>query len=65
VGFSDYIDSHEFVALYSGRSMAELRNEKAAAEVPAADNGKPYFDEAYDGLFEEQLIDRLMLPVIQ
>src|SRR5260370_13101964 len=48
VGFSDYIDSHELVILYSGRSMAELRNEKTLAEIPAARDGKPYFDEAYD-----------------
>lgn len=26
VGFADYIDNHEFRSLYSGRSMAELRN---------------------------------------
>ncbi|HEX6719495.1 MAG TPA: KedN5 family methylcobalamin-dependent radical SAM C-methyltransferase [Pyrinomonadaceae bacterium] len=29
VGFADYIDSHELVILYSGRTMAELRYEKA------------------------------------
>lgn len=64
VGFSDYIDNHEFVTLYSGRSMAELRNEKTLAEVPASGEGEPYFDEAYDRLFEEQPDGRLMLPVI-
>jgi hypothetical protein len=45
--------------------MAELRNEKTLAEIPAAGEGKPYFDEAYDRLLEEQPVDRLMLPVIQ
>jgi hypothetical protein len=65
VGFSDYIDNHEFVTLYSGRSMAELRNEKTLAEIPAAGEGKPYFDEAYDRLLEGAASDRLMLPVIQ
>jgi len=65
MGFSDYIDNHEFVTLYSGRSMAELRNEKTLAEIPAAGEGKPYFDEAYDRLLEQQPYDRLMLPVIQ
>ena len=49
VGFSDYIDSHELVMLYSGRSMAELKYEKAPAE-------HPYFDENFDQLLEEQLI---------
>lgn len=61
VGFSDYIDNHEFVTIYSGRSMAELWNEKTLAEIPDAGEGKPYFDEAYDRLLDE----RLMLPVIQ
>lgn len=61
VGFADYIDSHEFVALYRGRSMAELLNEKALAETSVAVEGTPYF-EAYE-LFEED--HRLMLPVIQ
>jgi radical SAM superfamily enzyme YgiQ (UPF0313 family) len=61
VGFADYIDSHEFVALYRGRSMAELLIEKAQAEVPVAAEDASYF-EAYE-LFEED--HRLMLPVIQ
>lgn len=65
VGFSDYIDSHEFVALYSGRSMAELQNEKTLAEVPAALETRPYFDEAYDQLLEKRPVGRLMLPVIR
>lgn len=65
VGFSDFIDSHEFVGLYSGRSMAELRNEKALTETPAANEGKPFFDEDYDRLLAEQPDDQLMLPVIQ
>jgi hypothetical protein len=65
VGFSDYIDSHEFVTIYSGRSMAELRNEKTLAEIPAVGEGKSYFDLAYDRLLEEQPYDRLMLPVLQ
>lgn len=63
VGFADYIDSHEFVALYSGRSMAELQNEKTLAEIAAVGDGKQYFDVPYDQLLEED--DRLMLPVIQ
>ena len=54
VGFSDYIDSHELVMLYSGRSMAELRHEKAPTEIPAVSEGKPYFDAAYDRLLEGQ-----------
>lgn len=60
-GFSDYIDNHEFVILYSGRSMAELRNEKALAELPATGED---IDEAYERLLKEQADDRLMLPVI-
>jgi radical SAM superfamily enzyme YgiQ (UPF0313 family) len=62
VGFSDYIDNHEFVTLYSGKSMAELRKQKTLAEISASE-GEPYFDEAYDRFLEQQ--DRLMLPVIQ
>jgi hypothetical protein len=62
VGFSDYIDNHEFVTLYSGRSMEELRKQKTLAEISASE-GEPYFDEAYDRFLEQQ--DRLMLPVIQ
>lgn len=65
VGFSDYIDNHEFVILYSGRSVAELRNEKTLAEIPSAGAGEPYFDEAFERLLEEQPDDRLMLPVIR
>jgi hypothetical protein len=65
VGFSDYIDNHEFVTLYSGRSMDELRNEKTPVEIPAAGEGEPYFDEPFDRLLEEQQVGRLMLPVIQ
>jgi radical SAM superfamily enzyme YgiQ (UPF0313 family) len=65
VGFSDYIDSHELVVLYSGRSMAELRYGKALTEVPAVSEDHPYFDEDYDQLLEEQMSDRLMLPVIR
>ena len=65
VGFSDYIDNHEFVPLYSGRSMAELLKEKTLAETPDEAEGKPYFDEAYDQLLEERPDDRLMLPVIR
>jgi len=34
VGFAAYVDSHEFVAFYSGRSMTELRYEKALTEIP-------------------------------
>jgi len=41
VGFAAYVDSHEFVAFYSGRSMAELSNEKALVS-----EGHPEFDEA-------------------
>lgn len=58
VGFAAYVDSHEFVAFYSGRSTSELMNEKALTD-------HPYFDKAYEQLLEEQLSDRLMLPVIQ
>jgi radical SAM superfamily enzyme YgiQ (UPF0313 family) len=66
VGFAAYVDSHEFVAFYSGRSMAELKYEKALTEIPAVSEDHPYFDdEAYDQLLEEQLSDRLMLPVIR
>ena len=65
VGFSDYIDSHEFVTIYSGRSMAELRHEKALAEVPVVDHDERYFDESMSGFFEEQPDDSLMLPVLQ
>jgi hypothetical protein len=65
VGFSDHIDSHEFATLYGGRSMAELRNEKTPGEIPAAGEGEPYFDGAYDRLLAEQPDERLMLPVIQ
>jgi radical SAM C-methyltransferase len=65
VGFSDYIDSHEFVTIYSGRSMAELENEKTLADIPVLAGDKPYFDVAYDQLLEEQRDDRLMLPVLQ
>lgn len=65
VGFSDYIDNHEFVMHYSGRSMAELGNEKTLTEIPAAGEDKPYFDEPYERLLEEQPANRLMLPVIQ
>lgn len=65
VGFADYIDSHEFVALYSGRSMAELRHEKAPGEIPAAGESEPYFDGAYEQLLAEQTDERLMLPVVR
>lgn len=65
VGFSDYIDNHEFVTLYSGRSMAELRNEKSLAEIPAAGEDMPDIDEAYERLLKEQPDERLMLPVIR
>ncbi len=65
VGFSDYIDNHEFVTLYSGKSMAQLRNEKTLAEIPSAGEGKPYFDETYGQLLAEQPDDRPMLPVIR
>jgi radical SAM superfamily enzyme YgiQ (UPF0313 family) len=64
VGFSDHIDSHEFAALYGGRSMAELRDEKTPGEIPPASEGEPYFDGAYDPLLAEQPDERLMLPVI-
>lgn len=64
VGFADYIDSHEFVGLYSGRSMAELRNEKAAAEAPSAAESGPYFGRAYEQLLAEQTDERLLLPVV-
>jgi hypothetical protein len=64
VGFADYIDSHEFVALYSGRSMAELRNEKAAAEAASAAESGPYFGGAYEQLLAEQTDERLLLPVV-
>jgi hypothetical protein len=64
VGFSDYVDNHEFAVLYSGRSMAELRNEKAPAKIPPASEGQPYFDEAYDPLLAGQPDDRLLLPII-
>jgi len=62
VGFSNHIDSHELASLYSGKSLAELRNEKTLAEIPAADY-EPYF-EVYDRLLAKQPHDRLMLPVI-
>jgi hypothetical protein len=65
LGFSDYVDNHEFAPLYSGRSMAELRNEKTRAEITSAGEGKPYFEETYDQLLAEQPDDRLLLPVIQ
>jgi hypothetical protein len=65
VGFSDYIDNHEFVTLYSGRSMAELRNEKTVTEIPVAGEGMPAFDLAYDQLLKEPRANRLMLPVLQ
>jgi radical SAM superfamily enzyme YgiQ (UPF0313 family) len=65
VGFSDYIDNHEFVTLYSGRSMAELRNEKIPAEIPSTAESTPLFDETHDQLLPEQSDGRLMLPVIQ
>ena len=65
VGFADYIDSHEFVALYSGKTMTELQFEKTPDEISTALEDTPYFDELYDRLLEEQPIDRLMLPVIQ
>ena len=64
VGFSDYIDNHEFVTLYTGRSMAELMNETTLADIPAAGEGK-LFAEADDRPLEEQPADRLMLPVIR
>ena len=47
VGFADYIDSHELVMLYSGRSAAEL---SYPTEIPAVSEDHPYFDEAYDRL---------------
>lgn len=65
VGFAAYVDSHEFVAFYSGRSMAELTYEKALTEIPAVSEDHSYFDEAYDQLLKEQLSDRMMLPVIR
>ena len=65
VGFSDHLESHELVTLYSGRSMAELRNEKTAAEIPSPGEVNQYLDEDFERLLEEQPIDRLMLPVIQ
>lgn len=65
VGFAAYVDSHEFVAFYSGRSMAELRSEKGLTEVSAVGEDHPYFDETYDQLLEEELGERLMLPVIR
>ena len=60
VGFAAYVDSHEFVAFYSGRSMAELSYEKVLVG-----QNHPDFDEAYNQFLEEQLAERLMLPVIQ
>ncbi len=65
VGFADYIDSHELVILYSGRSSGELRNERTLAEIPAAAEGEPYFADVFDRLLEEQPVERLMLPVVQ
>ncbi|HEY6803369.1 MAG TPA: KedN5 family methylcobalamin-dependent radical SAM C-methyltransferase [Pyrinomonadaceae bacterium] len=47
VGFADYIDSHELVILYSGRSGTELLNEKTLAEFPTVGEGLP-FEEAYE-----------------
>jgi len=61
VGFSDYIDSHEFVPIYSGRSMAELGHEKTLAEISEVDGADPYFDVA---LLDEQPDEGLMLPVL-
>lgn len=46
VGFAAYVDSHEFVAFYSGRSMAELLTEKAQAEIPVVGEDQSGFDEA-------------------
>jgi hypothetical protein len=43
VGFSDYIDNHEFVSLYSGKSMAELMNESTVADIAAVAEGKQDF----------------------
>ena len=63
VGFAAYVDSHEFVAFYSGRSMAELLNEKTLVEIPAVREDHQHFDEAREQRLEEQLSDRLMLPV--
>jgi hypothetical protein len=55
VGFAAYVDSHEFVAFYSGRSMAELLNEKTLAEIPAVSEDGPHFDEAHDQPLEEAI----------
>jgi radical SAM superfamily enzyme YgiQ (UPF0313 family) len=46
VGFATYVDSHEFVAFYSGRSMAELLAERAQAGIPVLDEDRPYCEEA-------------------
>lgn len=63
-GFSDYIDNHEFVSLYSGRSMAELLEERSAAELPDAGNGDPYVENVSGRLLDEHPIDGLMSPII-
>jgi hypothetical protein len=55
VGFAAYVDSHEFVAFYSGRPMAELLNEKTLAEIPAVGEDRAHFDEAHDQPLEEAI----------
>lgn len=61
VGFSDFIDSHEFVSLYTGRSLAELRNEKGPTQMPSADEGRPYFEDVYEQLLAEQPDEQLVV----
>jgi radical SAM superfamily enzyme YgiQ (UPF0313 family) len=46
VGFADYIDSHELVMLYSGRSTAELKYEKGPTAIPVNEDHLN-FDDAY------------------
>ncbi len=65
VGFADYIDNHEFVTHYSGRSMAELRDAKTPAEISTTGEDEPYFDETYERLLDKQPVEPLLLPVIR
>jgi len=65
VGFAAYVDSHEFVAFYSGRSMTELRDEKALTEIPAVSEDHRTSTMPNDHLLLEQPSDRLSLPVLR
>ena len=65
VGFSDYVDNHEFVIHYSGRSMAELRNKKTQTSKISTGESNLSFDEGYNRLPEKPPVGRQMLPVIQ